>query len=100
MGIIRKYKGLHQLLKSMPILKNSGQSIHLVVAGDFWEPVDEYKELITRFELSKNVTLFPSYIPNEQFHYSFPLQTFSLRPIQQELRAVWLNSQWGLIYPY
>ncbi len=65
MGIIRKYKGLQLMIKAMQVLKSMNSAIHLVVAGEFWEPIEEYQMQISELQLHEHITIFPGYIPNE-----------------------------------
>ncbi len=67
-GIVRPYKGLRHLIEALAQAKVQA---HLVVAGEFWEDVGSYRELIQRLGLAGQVTLFDKYIPNEQAHLLF-----------------------------
>lgn len=67
-GIVRPYKGLKVLLEA---LAHSNALIHLVIAGEFWENVTIYQNLIKELELSQRVTLFNRYVSNEDAHVLF-----------------------------
>jgi glycosyltransferase involved in cell wall biosynthesis len=67
-GIVRPYKGLKYLVDA---LSRSDKSIHLVVAGEFWENVALYEKQIASLGLTKRVTLLNKYIPNEEAHILF-----------------------------
>lgn len=71
MGIIRKYKGLHQLVDSIRLLRDMNEPIHLVIAGEFWDPIDEYQEQIKNSNLEDHITIIPGYIPNEKIPVLF-----------------------------
>jgi glycosyltransferase involved in cell wall biosynthesis len=64
-GYVRRYKGLHMLLDAMthldPVL-----GIHLVVAGEFYDNEDGYREQIARLGLGDSVTVRADYLPNEE----------------------------------
>jgi D-inositol-3-phosphate glycosyltransferase len=62
-GTVRPYKGLDLLFEALALAPD----IELVVAGDFWEPVDKYHQLITRLGLDSRVTLKPGYVPQNKF---------------------------------
>lgn len=66
LGIIRKYKGLHPLIDAMAVLKKRGENLHLVIAGEFWDPLQEYQSQIDQLGLADNTSIFPGYAPNEQ----------------------------------
>lgn len=67
-GIVRPYKGLKHLLDALSKLNGS---IHLVVAGEFWEDVALYKKQIDSLNLTQQVMLMNKYIPNEEAHLIF-----------------------------
>ena len=64
-GTVRKYKGLDLLLEAMPkVLSQVG--CRLLVAGEFYEPVEKYQALISRLKLDSHVSIDNRYIPNEE----------------------------------
>ncbi len=64
-GYIRRYKGLHSLLESMALLPKE-MNIRLLVAGEFYEKQDEYRELIARLKLGDRVIIHSDYIPTSE----------------------------------
>ncbi len=70
-GIIRKYKGLQNLIKAFnePCLKD--KNIELLIAGEFYEPLKKYNRLIKDNHLENKITLFPYYIPSKELSYFF-----------------------------
>ena len=67
-GIVRPYKGLKHLIEAVA---RSDPSVHLLVAGEFWENVDLYRKQINDLGLNGRVALFNKYLPNEQAHLVF-----------------------------
>jgi glycosyltransferase involved in cell wall biosynthesis len=64
-GIVRPYKGLDVLLEAMPIVL--GQvDCELIIAGEFYEPVDKYLNSIRRLGLEPYVKVSDKYVPNEE----------------------------------
>jgi glycosyltransferase involved in cell wall biosynthesis len=64
-GIVRPYKGLEVLLEAMPIVL--GQvDCKLIIAGEFYEPVDKYLSSIRRLGLEPYVEVNDRYVPNEE----------------------------------
>lgn len=61
-GFVRRYKGLRYLLDA---LAQAEQPAHLLVAGEFWEDENAYREQIERLGLGQRVTLHNRYIANE-----------------------------------
>jgi glycosyltransferase involved in cell wall biosynthesis len=65
-GIVRPYKGLSLLLEAVAALRQQGQKIQALIAGEFWENIQKYIRLIERLEISDLVRLENRYIPNEE----------------------------------
>ena len=64
-GLIRKYKGLDLLINSIieePLKKSQ---IHLIIAGEFYEPKEKYLKLISKNNLDKRISIYDKYIDNE-----------------------------------
>ncbi|MBN2381378.1 glycosyltransferase [bacterium] len=64
-GYVRKYKGLGVLLEALTFFK-AEESPHLIVAGEFYEPLAKYQDYIESAGLNDRVKLVAEYIPNEQ----------------------------------
>lgn len=64
-GFIREYKGLRYLLQSLPLILDRFR-VHLVVAGESWEDVGPYRELIERLHLGERVTMHTGYVSDER----------------------------------
>ncbi|HEX7976379.1 MAG TPA: glycosyltransferase [Anaerolineales bacterium] len=65
-GIVRPYKGLGCLVEAIARLKEQGQPLTLLAAGEFWEDPAVYQEQIERLGLAGQVRLENRYIPNEE----------------------------------
>ena len=63
-GFIREYKGLRYLLQSLPLILERFP-VHLLVAGESWEEVRPYRELVESLHLQERVTMHTRYIPDE-----------------------------------
>jgi len=70
-GYVRKYKGLHYLLQAIPEVMQKLPQVHLLVVGEFYEPVAPYQELIEHLGIKAHVTLVDQYIPNEEIGLYF-----------------------------
>lgn len=67
-GFVRRYKGLPYLLEALAQLP---QSIRLLVAGEFWEDEQTYRDLIARLNLTSRVVVHNRYVPNEDVEACF-----------------------------
>lgn len=80
-GIIRKYKGLSYMLEAINILVNAGyRNVHLIVAGEFWDPLTKYQQEINDLGIDEYVTLDDRYIPNEEIPILFSAADLFLAP--------------------
>jgi len=66
-GFIRKYKGLDTLLDAMRLLKDS--NTRLLVAGEFYEDEEPYREQINRLGISDQLILRTDFIPDSEVKY-------------------------------
>ena len=64
-GKVRKYKGLRVLLAAMPKVLSQIEC-RLVIAGEFYDSVDKYRQLIRDSGVEQNVYIDDRYIPNEE----------------------------------
>lgn len=63
-GLIRKYKGLEILIDSLKYLKN--ENIKLIIAGEFYEPIDKYLNIIKELDLSEKVLIKNNFLDSEK----------------------------------
>ena len=65
-GFIRAYKGLDILLEAFADARLVALPIKLIIAGEFYEDVAPYEELIQRYDLEKRIIRATDFIPNER----------------------------------
>ncbi len=63
-GFVRPYKGLDYLIKALPLVLQD-MDIHLLIAGEFWDGVQHYRDQIQSLHVESHVTLVDRYIRNE-----------------------------------
>lgn len=98
-GIVRPYKGLDLLIKSLStIIKDYSINIRLVIAGEFWEPVEKYLDLISNLSLERFVKIYNKYIPNEEIPIFFSAADVFVAPYKNGTQsgAVKLAMGYGL----
>jgi len=78
-GIIRKYKGLEILLKSFKKVIEKNKSIHLIIAGEFYENIEKYEKLIDELEIQNNITIENSFIHESDFFKWFSMADFIIQ---------------------
>ena len=70
-GIIRKYKGLDVLLKSISMLMKKRDDFHLLVAGECYGDDSKYLSMIKQLNICDFVTWENRYIPDDEVHLFF-----------------------------
>ena len=61
-GLVRPYKGLAVLIDA---LCHVTHPVHLLIVGEFWEPIEKYQSQIQKLALANRVTIVNEYVPNE-----------------------------------
>jgi glycosyltransferase involved in cell wall biosynthesis len=61
-GLVRPYKGLAVLLDALPYVAHP---VHLLIVGEFWEPVEKYHAQIHALNLGDRITIVDEYVANE-----------------------------------
>lgn len=65
-GFVRRHKGLRTLIEAMPAVRSRLPDAQLVIAGEFWEDEQQYRDLIAQLGLGDCVRTFSAYIPNDE----------------------------------
>ena len=79
-GIVRPYKGLPFLIEALAILKSAGILVQLIIAGEFWEKIEPYEEMIVQLDLYDQVFIFDRYIPDEEVGLFFNAANIFIAP--------------------
>lgn len=83
-GIIRDYKGLDLLLKS---LKQLDDSYFLIVAGEVYGSFDKYDEIINEFGLENKIALFNQYIDDSEVKNYFSAADVCILPYKSATQS-------------
>jgi glycosyltransferase involved in cell wall biosynthesis len=86
-GFIRHYKGLDLLLKAMAEGKVKDENIRLVVAGEFYEDEEMYRQLIKKNRLDETVILKTSFIPDDQVRFYFSAADCVIQPYRNATQS-------------
>ncbi len=65
-GFVREYKGLDILLRAMPDILSTLPEAVLIVAGEFYDPLGPYRDIIATTNIGASVRLDNRYIPTEE----------------------------------
>lgn len=63
-GLIRKYKGLEVLINSFKYLKD--ENIKLIIAGEFYDPVDRYLNIIKDLDLVDKIIVENNFLDSKK----------------------------------
>ena len=83
-GIIRDYKGLDLLLKS---LKQLDDSYFLIVAGEVYGSFDKYDEIIKEFGLENKIALYNQYIDDSEAKNYFSAADVCILPYKSATQS-------------
>ncbi len=86
-GFVRAYKGLDILLRAMPAILAALPKATLVVAGEFYDAVAPYREIIASQNMSASVRLDDRYIPNEQLPAYFAACDVVVQPYRSATQS-------------
>jgi glycosyltransferase involved in cell wall biosynthesis len=70
-GLVRKYKGLDLLFKSMSEALIKDSNIKLLVVGEFYDPIEDYERMIKEYGLQEKVIIINEYVPTSDIKYYF-----------------------------
>lgn len=83
-GFIRKYKGLDILIEA---LNDLPEDIHLIIAGESYDKMDFYTDLIQKLGLNERVHLFNDYIPDEDVKIYFSASDACVLPYRSATQS-------------
>ena len=83
-GFIRHYKGLDLLIEAMQFVDDS---VHLLVAGEFYEDKKPYDDLIHKLQLESRVHIADGYIPKEKVKYYFSAADLVVQPYREATQS-------------
>jgi D-inositol-3-phosphate glycosyltransferase len=85
-GFVRSYKGLDVLLSALPKVL-AKVKCRLVIAGEFYEPVQLYMSKIHSLGLDEAVELHDRYIPNEEIRSLFDRADVLIMPYRSATQS-------------
>jgi D-inositol-3-phosphate glycosyltransferase len=79
-GFVRRYKGLHILLESLPSILERLPNVRLVVAGEFYDDERSYRRQIAQLGVGAHVTIDNRYIGGDEVRYYFSAADLVVQP--------------------
>ena len=65
-GFVRKYKGLDLMLRAMSDKRVKELGVKLIVAGEFYDDIDDYLNLIEELDIKSSIILKSDFIPESE----------------------------------
>ena len=84
-GFIRRYKGLDLLLEAMKEV--TVPNVRLLVAGEFYEDVNNYRQLMNDAGVKEKLILKSDFIPNEEVKYYFSAADVVIQPYRNATQS-------------
>ena len=98
-GLIRDYKGLDVLLRTMPRLIRDMPELRLLIAGKFGKDKDKYDAMIAGENLSDYVGVYNQYIPDDQVSSFFCVSDLVVLPYKSATQSAVVQMAFGFGKP-
>jgi glycosyltransferase involved in cell wall biosynthesis len=98
-GYVRKYKGLDILLEAMPAVLKNVPEVKLLIAGEFYDDVNNYYDIIKKHNLSDKVILCNEFISNEEVAKYFLASDLVVLPYRSATQSAVLNVAYSFNKP-
>lgn len=87
-GIIRRYKGVRNLIKTVPLLREKFQDdFKLLIVGEFYEGREDVLQLIKELNVSDRILLVDRYVPNEEVEKYFRAADVGILPYESATQS-------------
>lgn len=86
-GLVRAYKGLDLLLDAFGVLKERFPQLRLLIAGEFYEDEEKYKEQIHRNGLDDRVIIRDEFIPDADLRKYFGAANLIVQPYKSATQS-------------
>ena len=82
-GLIREYKGLDILIKSMSKIIEEKNKVKLLIVGENYKSIKNYKKIIKRKKLNNNILLKDKFIDENEIKYWFCCSDLVIQPYKK-----------------
>ena len=86
-GLIRPYKGLDLLIKSLPQLRQNKPNTRLLIVGEPYEPLRKYRELVASLKVDDMVFFHDRFVPTEQIPMWFGACDWVVQPYKSATQS-------------
>ena len=82
-GLIREYKGLDILIKSMSKIIEEKNKVKLLIVGENYKSIKNYKKIIERKKLNNNILFKDKFIDENEIKYWFCCSDLVIQPYKK-----------------
>lgn len=86
-GLVRAYKGLDLLLEAMSMLRERLPNLRLLVAGEFYEDEQKYRQLIDKLMIGDCVVVRNEFIPDDDLRKYFSASSLVAQPYRSATQS-------------
>ncbi|MGN0033087.1 MAG: glycosyltransferase [Candidatus Limimorpha sp.] len=86
-GLVRAYKGLDLLIEALSDSRFSEMPVRLIVAGEFYDDISQYLEMIENYNLKDKVIIRNNYIPDDEVRYYFSAADIVVQPYKSATQS-------------
>ena len=86
-GIIRPYKGLDILLKSLDLVLSKEKNIELLIVGESYDSITKYKKIINDSLYKNKIHFFNNYIEDDDLKYWFSASDLVVQPYKKSSQS-------------
>jgi glycosyltransferase involved in cell wall biosynthesis len=86
-GLIRAYKGLDILIQAFSDQRMRNRKLKLVIAGEFYEDVTRYREMIKRYNIEDDIIIYDRFIKDEEISLFFSAASLVVQPYKSATQS-------------
>jgi D-inositol-3-phosphate glycosyltransferase len=86
-GFIRSYKGLDLLIKAFADPRLRNKNLKLIIAGEFYEDEEPYRNLIKENKLEKDIVMFDRFINDDEVSLFFSVADLIVQPYKNATQS-------------
>jgi len=98
-GLVRKYKGLMNLIKAFPEAEKAVGDLRLLIAGEFYDDIEPYQKAIAGSGAAAKITIRNEFIPSEEVGTYFSAADAAVLPYVSASQSGIVQTAYGFSKP-
>ena len=98
-GLIRPYKGLDNLLHAIQNMLLNNDNIKLIIAGEAYQSLKEYKSIIKKYDINDKVIWINNFISNDMIQKLMIISDLLVLPYKTASQSAVLSQAWQYNLP-